>query len=202
MIPAVWIVWILHGFSLGSGEREQVASGRARPWFQVYGAVIRSVRRQARSTRLTEDLLEVHVLRRNLLQVQNLLFLRISSWGVSLLETPRRTWGVPPWISCLPQSILGRCLAIHGCPSMTGERGVSMRYKEICSWWLLEIWSLRGIVALVIRPMFSPLRELDTSGLETFTKGTPQRAAVSASRKLSMNPEGRMSSEPLLATPG
>ena len=49
----------------------------------------------------------------------------------------------------------------------------------------------RGIVALVMRPMFWPLRELATSGRETSTRGMPQRTAVSASNKLSSAPESR-----------
>ena len=44
-------------------------------------------------------------------------------------------------------------------------------------------------MALVICPMLWPLRELATSGRETSTRGIPQRAAVSASKKLSSAPK-------------
>ena len=96
-----------------------------------------------------------------------------------------------PRISYPPQSTMGRCLTIHGCPRTTGEWGVLMMRNDIISWWLPEICSLSGMVVLVIRPIFCPLRDLATRGLETSRRGTPQHAAVSASRKLSSAPESR-----------
>ena len=47
----------------------------------------------------------------------------------------------------------------------------------------------RGTIALVIRPICWPLRELATSGRETSTRGIPQRAAAPVFKKLSSAPE-------------
>ena len=89
------------------------------------------------------------------------------------------------------QSTRGRCLAIQGCPSTTGECGVSIMSREISSWWFLESFILTGTVAWEIRPSRCPLRERATRGLETSTRGTPHWAATVVSRKLSSALESR-----------
>ena len=72
---------------------------------------------------------------------------------------------------------------------MTGEWGVSMIRRDIVSWWLPETNRWRGLVAIVIRLMFWPLRELAISGRETSTRGIPQQTAALASKRLSSAPE-------------
>ena len=72
-----------------------------------------------------------------------------------------------------------------------GELGNVIRWSWISSWWFPDTLSLRGTVAWVMWPMFWPLREQATRGRSTAMVGTPQRAAVAVSRKLSSVPESR-----------
>ena len=197
---------LLHGLPLWAGQGEDVSSRRGYSRLELDCTVVRMVQWEGRwcgscGTASPRSWYSLGTFARS----RGSSLRGVTTGACAFCKHRLEHDGSHSRISCRLQSTRGRCLAIHGCPSTTGECGVSIISREISSWWFPESFMVTGTIAWEMRPSRCPLKERATSGLETSTRGTPHWAATVASRKLSSAPESRRADvflAPSWATPG